>query len=302
LIRETTMAVRKTAAAKEVSLKANKEGITFVAVDKIEVEKGFNLRGDKIKADQSLIDSVKANGVKNPLHVRWKNKKRDGLHLVDGARRLDAAIKAELGSVPVQNHGFLSDTEALIISMTVNENQNKFTKSQKIKGFKKLKRAGLDVEEIAHIMAVDKRTVSEALRVEEKAAKELKAAARKPSSKGGVSTRVAARAASLPKEEQEKIVKKVAGKSTQAGMREVRKTEIRLGKKHTGKRSRQEFVNETGYKLADDALERVMFMENELKRLLRHAPSHRLYNAQMDIIRVIKGKMLATDLWAWDKV
>lgn len=305
LSRETKMAKKKVASEDSVkavplNVKTDKDGKMFVNIEAIEIEPGFNPRS-RAKADQELVDSVKATGVAVPLLVRWKNKKKDAFHLIDGERRLDAAKQADLGAVPIVNHGFIDDTEALILALKTGENRKKRSKKDDIAAFKRLKRAGLTVERIAEVMAIDKRTVSEAIRVEEKATKELKAATRKSPKEGGIPTRVAARATGLPAKEQKKIVKKVAGKSTQAGLREVRKAEIKIGKKHTGKKSQQEEVHQTGYKLAPDAAERCKALEDAVRRRYRLGQTKEL-TAQLKVIECLKGNLKVSDVFSWDHI
>jgi ParB/RepB/Spo0J family partition protein len=284
-----------------MKMTTSKEGTrTFVNIEAIEIEKGFNPRS-RAKADQELLDEVKASGVIVPLIVRWKNKKKDSLHLIDGERRLDAAKQADLGSVPIDHRGFVGDTEALIIALKTSKGRKKLSQKDSVAAYKRLKRSGMEVDKIAEVMAVDKRTVSEAIRVEEKATKELKAATKKPPEKGGVPTRVAARAVGLPAKEQKKIIGKVAGKSTQAGLREVRKAEIKIGKKHTGKKSAQEEVSATDYKIAPDAAERCKTLEEALKRRLEESNT-KVFRAQLLIIECIKGKMKTSDVFDWDNI
>lgn len=215
-------------AEKAVNIKANKEGILFAPIGDIEIEEGFNIRRNA-EPEQPLIDSVKASGVIHPIHVRYKGKMKSKLYLIDGERRLRAAKLAKLGSIPIVNHGLIDDREAFIISLTANDNQKKLTRSEQFAGFRRLKEEGLDADSIARVMAVDKRTVAEALVVLEKAAKAVKVAAQKGLREGGISPRVAARASHLPKKVQEKVAKTLVGASQKEGLEKVRAVEKKLG-------------------------------------------------------------------------
>jgi ParB/RepB/Spo0J family partition protein len=272
----------------------------------IEIEDGFNVRRNTTP-EAELVASVKANGVIHPIHVRWKDQKKTRLFLIDGERRFYAAKKAGLGSVPIVQHGFIGDREAFIISLTANENQKRLTRKEQLDGFRRLKVQGLSVKQIADVMAVDSRTVDEAIRVDSKGAKELKQASRKGSKKGGVAPRAAARASHLPKEEQKKLVKKMAGKSMEDQLEAVRQAEKRLGVTRPGRKKEEPKPPKgpklpKGYRLAPDFAQRCEAMEKELNKKLIHSPSHRVHVGQMMIIKCLKGLCEVTDVFGWKNV
>jgi len=205
------------------------------------------------------------------------------------------------------NHGFIDDVEALIISLTTNENQKRLSIKERFEGYRRLKAAGLPNAKIAEVMAVDRRTVDEALRIQSKGSKALKKAAVKSTKEGGVATRVASRAASLPKIEQKKILPKVKGKPQKEAMLEVRKVEKRIGIKKPGPDAKAPLTSVpklgvSGYKVAEDVAERCEKIEKILKKKLRYSREHRVLNGQMMVIEVIKGKMDVTDLFEWDGI
>jgi ParB/RepB/Spo0J family partition protein len=300
------MAVTKKA-VKAVSTKANKEGVTYASLKDIEVERGFNVRTNN-KPEETLLASVKENGVIRPAHVRFKSKKKDKFYLIDGHRRYEAAKAAGLGSIPVVSHGNIDDKAALIISLSSNENQKKLSTKERFEGFRRLKKEGLSPAQIAKVMAVDKRTVEEAMRIESKGHKNLQKAAVKSTKDGGVHTRVAARASSLPKKEQQKLLPKVKGKTEKAGLDEIRKVEKRVGIKQPGRKpqatssAKPKRISGTEYKVADDMLERCEQMEHIIRKKLRYSKTHKVLNGQLLIIEVLKGKMAVTDLFGWDDV
>lgn len=289
---------------KQVSVKTNKDGVSFVAVTNIEVEEGFNVR-KKAQADDALVESVKNNQIVNPLHVRIKGNRKDKFFLVDGERRLDAALKAGLGSVPVVNHGKMTDKDALVISLTANENQKRLTKKEMLEGFKKLRREGMTVPQIAKIMGVEKRLVDETMRVDEKASPKLKKETKKEPKKGGISTRVAARAATLPKKEQDKLVPKLKGKSREEGLKKVREVEKKIGVTKPGKKAEPKKIQSSvsSYSIAPDAADRCRMLEKIIRNKLKLVGGqHRALNAQLLIVECIKGNGTPQEIFGWDNI
>lgn len=293
----------------KAKVKANKDGVLFAALNGIEIEDGFNVRRNTTP-EPELIASVKANGVIHPVHVRWKDRKKTRLFLIDGERRFYAAQKAGLGSIPIVQHGFIGDKEAFIISLTSNENQKRLTRKEQLDGFRRLKAQGLSAKQIADVMAADARTVDEAMRVDVKGSKELKQASKKGSKKGGVAPRAAARASHLPKEEQKKLVRKMSGKPMEDQLEEVRKAEKRLGITRPGRKKAEPKAAAKpkgpklpkGYRLAEDFVARCESLEKELFKKLRHAPAHRVHTGQMMIIKCLKGECELADVFGWKNV
>lgn len=293
-----------------MTVKANSDGVLFATLDSIDIQEGFNVRRNTIP-EEELISSVKANGVIHPVHVRWNGKEKTRLILIDGERRYQAAQEAGLGSIPIVQHGLISDKEAMIISLTANENQKRLTRKEQLEGFRRLKKEGLSPGQISKVMAVDARTVDEALRVDQKGSAELKSAARKGAKGGGVAPRAAARAASLPKDEQKKLVNKMKGKPMEDQLEEVRKVEKRLGITKPGRKKAEPKpskapkgpeVAKGNYRLATDFVDRCQSLEEELNKRLRHAPSHRVHTGQMMIIKCLKGQCEVTDVFGWKNV
>ena len=281
--------------------KTDRHGASFAVLNKIVVDDKFNVRKNATP-DADFVESVKSNGVLNPVHVRYKGRDRTTLHLIDGERRFNAAKMAGQGSVPVINHGPIDDKESLVISLTANENQKRLTRKEQFSGFQRLKEAGLTEVQISKVMAVDKRTVIEALRVEAKGSRKLKAAASKPVKDGGVPVRAAARAAAtLPKKTQNKIIPKMAGKNKTEATKVVRDAEKKIGVKRSGTKPATQ-APRTNYKIAADTAERCEAIEKHLRKKLRHNQQHRVHNAQLIIIQCIKGEMTVEQLFGWEGV
>jgi len=268
---------------------------------------GWNVRSNP-KPDAEMIESVRKVGVTIPIMVRFdEGGKR--LLLINGERRYRAALAAGVKTVTVINYGYLDDYNATILSLTADENQKPLTKKEKMKGFKRLADIGLTAGEIAEVMGVDKSTVRVYLTAG-KASKRMAEAAEKPTSKGGVSPKVAARAAKLPQKEQDKLVPKVKGKSQAEGMDEVRKAEEKVG------RARRVSLQQpkskplgrgpeplTGrseppkYRLVADYKERCQQLENAIKLRLENNKNNKILQAQLRIIDVLRGKMQVKDLF-----
>jgi len=294
----------------KVKIKANNDGVLFATLDSIDIQDGFNVRNNTIP-EEELIASVKANGVIHPVHVRWSDRQKSRLNLIDGERRFQAAVEAGLGSIPIVQHGHITDKEAMIISLTANENQKRLTRKEQLKGFRRLKEEGLSPGQIAQVMAVDARTVDEALRVDQKGSRGLKSAAKKGAKAGGVAPRAAARAAHLPKKEQDKLVKKMAGKSMDEQLNEVRKAEKRLGVNRPGRKKEEPKTSKPpkgpemakgSYRLAIDFIDRCEALEKELNKRLLHSPSHRVHTGQMMILKCLKGQCEVSDVFGWQNV
>jgi ParB/RepB/Spo0J family partition protein len=294
---------------KPVVIKANKMGVTFAPINGIQVQEGFNVRKNATP-EAELVKSIKEAGVINPIHVRYKDRAKSSLLVIDGHRRLNAAKEAGLGSMPIINHGFPTDADAVIVSLTASEGQKKLTKKEKLEGYRRLNDLGLDKDEIALVMVVDVRTVSEALRVEKKGTTELKKAASKGPKGGGVSPRAAARVAALPKEKQNKLIKEMAGKPLDEQLEIVRAAEKKTGVKKPGRKAapktepaKQEVKTKRGgYRVADDILVRMQKLEEVLSKKLTHSPSHRVHTGQQLIIKCLKGAITVDEVFGFDKV
>ncbi|MBN1126942.1 MAG: ParB/RepB/Spo0J family partition protein [Sedimentisphaerales bacterium] len=82
----------------------------------------FNPRTIDTKSDgfRQLLDSIKANGVMVPVHVRVHPGKKGKLELLAGERRFRCAQAAGLKQIPAIHLGALSDEEAFEVTFTEN--------------------------------------------------------------------------------------------------------------------------------------------------------------------------------------
>lgn len=285
-------------------MKPDSRGVCYASLDDIEIDdtKGKNPRNKSI-ADPDLVSTIQDEGILHPIFVRWSDNYENSLMVVDGRRRLDGAVQAGLGSVPVINFGHISDEEAFIISVQANRNQKTFTPKELIQVVRHLNKMGRDVEDISRILSVHKKTVQEALTIDKKATKKIKEGVKKKG-KSKINTRVAAQAASLPKKEQNKIADKIAGKSQAAGLEVVKEIKQNLGlsprsaptPKKNGLASRKPFT------LPSDAVERVQSMEKAIRKKLKFSPTHKVLNGQLMVLQCIKGDMSPADLFGWENV
>lgn len=280
------------------------QALNFYKLDEIEIDPSFNVRKDATP-EKELVESVRQNGVVNPIHVRAKNKKEEEVVLVDGHRRFNAAKEAGQQTIPAINHGFINDKVAYLLALTANKDQKKLTHKEQFVGIGRLHKLGATPEEISISMALDVRTVNEAIRVREKAIPGLRKAVKKGLKDGGVNPRVAARAATLPRAQQEKLLPKIEGKTKEEAMVEVRKVEAKIGADESRpgpKPKARVFAPKGPYKLAEDALERCQSMEKAIRAKLRHAPDHVVLNGQLMVLQCLKGEVHPADLFGWEYV
>jgi ParB/RepB/Spo0J family partition protein len=295
----TKKKAKKKPKLQSLKLTHDQEGASYLDPKKIHIQEGHNPRKD-VKPDAELLGSIKINGVLHPLGIRWTDKSKTSVYLVDGERRLNAALKLQLKKVPVIHYGTVDDVEAKVIALASNKDQKPLTKSEQYSAFRWLRDQGLTASQIAKTTHFSKRYVESALRVETKGSDSLKKAARK----GSVPTRVAAAAAKLPKKVQEKVVKKVKGKSTSKGLEEVRKETKKRGIKSPGPKPKNKPslppAGKGKYKLAKDVADRCERVEMLLQRKLGNNKTHRRWRAMMDLIECLKGKCKPDDLVSFD--
>jgi len=97
------------------------ESYLSIKLDRIVLTKNnpraINQKGE---AFAKLVDSVAAQGVIVPVHVRFSPKKKDHYELLAGERRLLASRKAGLKEVRAISHGEITDAEAFEITFAEN--------------------------------------------------------------------------------------------------------------------------------------------------------------------------------------
>jgi ParB/RepB/Spo0J family partition protein len=298
---------------KKLSPIADKDGTLFVALSDIEVEPGFNNRTPKnAEPDDGLIQSIIENGVKQPIQVRYKDRKQSGFFIVDGERRWRASAKAGKGSIPVVNLGFCGDKEALAISCIVSGNQKPLNRKESLASIRKLHLAGYLPEQIVKITTRDERFVNDALTLLKNGTVSLRSSAQKGVKDGGIDTRVAARVAVLPPKEQKKIIPHVMGVPRDQGLGAVRQVERKMGVNKPGPRAipppspptkaKSSVGIKTGY-FVEDAEERCKQMEKILmEKRNDYGQPHKVWDAQLLIINCLKGRLSPTDIFGWRKI
>lgn len=294
-----------------------------VCLNHLEVEEGFNPRlRVNVMPPEELVDSVRALGVMQPIHVRRKEG-CEKLLIVDGHRRLMAAALARnVETVQVVDHGFMSDREALVLAFTLNDrgNQKSFSKREVIETVERLKKLGMSVEEISGALGRKKSTVYNYLSIT-KATPKLKEAVKAAVEDGGVSTAAVARAALLSKEAQDALAEKLSGKNREQALQAIKEEKakvpvktparaptVKLTKEEAGGTKQDIRVltygetREVKYKVASDYKERCKELDEEVTRRLRRTPSNKEYLGMSKVLACIKGRMKVEDVFRWDKV
>lgn len=266
---------------KKNSILKQKGGKITAAMEHVKLQPKFNIRKES-EVDPELLSSVAEHGVLNPVHVRWKDDKEKVLYVVDGHRRYRANKEAEWTEIPVVCRGHLTDQEALIISLTTNENQKPLTRAERAEGFKRLRDSGLKEKDIADVMCCSKRTVAETLRLVDKAVAPL----RKAVLEGKVERRAGARASStLPKKVQKELVDDLDGKTFKEGVKIVQDKEGELGLVPKQTRKRVTTKNAKPRNL-ETRLAEIMA---ELRKAVKTAPTNRTYKVQLKLCEVLRG-------------
>lgn len=117
------------------------------------------------EAIEKLAESIKEQGILEPLIVRPLSAPDADYELVAGERRWRAAMKAGLERVPVVVKD-LSDREALEIALTENLQREDLNPVEEANGYRILQdEFKMTQEEIAKRVGVDRSTVSNALRL-----------------------------------------------------------------------------------------------------------------------------------------
>ena len=109
-----------------------------------------------------LEDSVRRHGIRQPLLARPAPE--GGLQLVSGFRRLNAAINAGLGQVPVRIKN-LTDDEADLESLIENEERHSYSDVDRARIIAHLERQGWNQERIAQELSISPRQVRNSKRL-----------------------------------------------------------------------------------------------------------------------------------------
>ena len=109
-----------------------------------------------------LADSIKQNGILQPLLVR---KKGSGYEIVAGERRYQAAKAAGLSEVPVVIRE-ISDDEVFKLALIENLQRSDLSPLEEAQGYRQLiKEKGLTQEELAKILAKSRSAITNTLRL-----------------------------------------------------------------------------------------------------------------------------------------
>jgi ParB family chromosome partitioning protein len=248
-------------------------------LDKVEVEKGFNIRKEaNTKPPVALVESIKQHGVIEPITARITDDGR--LLLINGERRYRASKQLNLPSIPVSLRDE-DDTGALVISMT-SRHGLPFTDDEYAAGLKRLKDGGLTVQEIAGRLSISQRVVVELLRIVEKASPAIKKDATIP-------TRVKARASQLPKKAQDAIAPKLKGKSRSEGQKLVRDAEKKAGKTPRGRKPQN--TNKAG--IRKDLSAEIVKLEKAVKRGRKAEPRSQRFKVLEDVVTWLRDPAIS---------
>jgi len=112
-----------------------------------------------------LSNSIKQNGLIQPIAVRYSKNGSEKFEIIAGERRWLAAQKAGLHEVPIIIHDF-NDSEALEVAILENIQREDLNTIEEARGFDRLKNEfGYDHDKIAVLMSKSRSHVSNTLRL-----------------------------------------------------------------------------------------------------------------------------------------
>lgn len=131
-------------------------------IAQIKPNKGQPRKSFKEEDLSELTDSIKQNGVLQPLLVR---KKGNEYEIVAGERRYQAAKAAGLDEVPVIIRE-VSDEDVFKLALIENLQRSDLTPLEEARGYRQLiKDKGLTQEELAHILSKSRSAITNTLRL-----------------------------------------------------------------------------------------------------------------------------------------
>lgn len=267
-----------------------------VDLDRVRIEEDFNAR-EKLSLDDRFIESIRENGVQNPIHVR--EGENGVLYVVDGHRRLTAARATGKVSIRVLNHGKVSASDALLLSM-VGEQRRAWTASDYMSACGRLSNLGFTVDQIAKVVGKGARTVKTYLAVN-RGGPRLKEAVAGPSKRGSISPAVAASASTLPVSAQNKLIPRIRGKSDAEALEAIREEKATRGNARGLRVYDCGMPKPIDYKLASDYKERCRALEAGIAERLQRRPSDKDLLGMQKAIKVLKGKMTVEEAFVrWD--
>lgn len=133
-----------------------------IAIDSIITNPDQPRKSFDPSALQELADSIKKNGILQPLLVR---KKGDKYEIVAGERRYQAAKLAELTKVPVIVRE-VSDKEIMQLALIENLQRSDLNPIEEAKGFKVIiEQDGLTQEQLAQVLSKSRSAITNTLRL-----------------------------------------------------------------------------------------------------------------------------------------
>ena len=265
--------------------------ITYLDTQVLRVQVGWNVRNDKTPTTD-LIAAVQRQGIINPIHVR-RDDRRDGTYrIIDGECRYNAAVAAQLRTVPCVDHGFMEDAPARVISLMANEGQRPLDKEEKCRGFQHLHELGFTVPEIAGIMATSIPTVSNYVTVLKGATPAVRAAVVKPRAQGGMDVKTGAQLTRLPKKVQAKLTPELVGLTRNEAAKRLRARVGTLGIVRTGPvpaGAPRVTQKPAPYRVAEDIVERLHTIDQHINERRQKYPDNAQYSFGWLIVRCLKG-------------
>ena len=131
-------------------------------IDKVHPNKGQPRKSFKAEELAELTDSIKQNGILQPLLVR---EVANGYEIVAGERRYQAARAAGLTEVPVVIRD-ISDEDVFKLALIENLQRSDLTPLEEARGYRQLiKDKGLTQEELAKALSKSRSTITNTLRL-----------------------------------------------------------------------------------------------------------------------------------------
>lgn len=131
-------------------------------IDRVKPNKDQPRKSFKAEELAELTDSIKQNGILQPLLVR---KKDSYYEIVAGERRYQAALAAGLTEVPVVIRD-ISDDDVFKLALIENLQRSDLTPLEEARGYKQLiKEKGLTQEELAKILSKSRSAITNTIRL-----------------------------------------------------------------------------------------------------------------------------------------
>lgn len=134
-----------------------------ITLDKIHTHP-LNPRRDAVASDE-LVQSVGANGVLEPLMVAPAID-GDGWILIDGHRRYDAAVKADVASVPANpRYDLVTEAQQIEVMLITGLQKSLLTPVEEAAGYEQLTLIGMDAAAIAAATGFSKARVTSRMKL-----------------------------------------------------------------------------------------------------------------------------------------